>query len=108
MRSAFAKFRTASHTLEIELGRHLNSSYNLRFCKLCLTVNKYLEVNEYRVLLECPFDEKLRNIYLDFFMEQINHYSCIQLLSSKDDVNAKIAVSVTNMFKLRKCYVQFD
>ena len=65
IRTAIAKFRTSSHDLEIEKGRHQNLATNQRLCRLCLARNISAIEDEYHVLLQCPSYETIREIYLD-------------------------------------------
>ena len=58
---ALTRFRTSSHTLEIERGRYNNIEPENRFCIFC--TNRHIE-NEYHFLLICPIYSELRRMYL--------------------------------------------
>ena len=62
--SSIARFRTSSHCLFIELGRHYRPPIpvNLRTCKYCTLGNVD---NELHMLLRCTFHSNERNIFLN-------------------------------------------
>jgi hypothetical protein len=60
-RIALARFRTSSHELLIETGRHMNL---LRADRICRNCNLNLIENEYHFLLICPKYRDLRKEYL--------------------------------------------
>lgn len=107
IRSALAKFRTGSHCLEIEKGRHLNVPSQERYCKLCLSINVLAVEDEYHVLLSCSFYNDIRHIYLDLDTMPINLHSFISIMSSEDqNALTKLGIYVFNMFKVRKMLLQ--
>ena len=62
----FARFRTGSHNLEIEVGRHHTLAREDRLCKFCRD-NKNIAVveDEYHVLIECHYYNDIRILYIE-------------------------------------------
>ena len=63
-KSALARFRCSSHSLEIELGRRHRELVEDRLCKTCQKVGSYAVEDEYHFLLSCPAYSSLRIKYL--------------------------------------------
>ena len=61
IRIAMTRFRTSSHDLFIEKGRHLNIERNQRTCNMC--TGNMIE-NEFHFLLSCPAYSELRQKYM--------------------------------------------
>ena len=60
-----ARYRMASHKLEVEIGRHHNVVYSDRLCRLCgRNKNKTVVECEYHFLFECDLYEPLREQFL--------------------------------------------
>ena len=55
------RFRTANHKLPIEIRRWNNTNRNNRICTHC---NKNELGDEFHYILDCPFFEQDRNIYI--------------------------------------------
>ena len=103
IRSALAKFGISNHDLEIEKGRHKNITTDERLCKLCITNNNYFKEDEFHVLLQCPFYQELRMIYLSIEHLPVNLFTYVNIMSSKDSNElTKLGLFIANMFKLRK------
>ena len=67
---AIAQFRTSSHNLQIELGRHtipVTLSSN-RICKFCSTAQIDDEIH---MLIECPFHTQERNKFFNVIKDEI-------------------------------------
>ena len=60
-RLAMTRFRTSSHDLFTEKGRHLNIERNQRTCNMC--TGNMIE-NEFHILLSCPAYSELRQTYM--------------------------------------------
>lgn len=60
-RIALTKFRTSSHDLNIETGRHCNLPRNARICRNC---KSGLPENEYHFVLICSKYADLRSRYI--------------------------------------------
>ena len=103
IRTALAKFRTSSHDLQIEKGRHMNLTANERLCKLCLSIDISAIEDEYHVLLQCSFYEDLRKTYLDLDNSPINVYTFNSIMSSSYDTSLiRLGIFILNMFRIRK------
>ena len=102
IRSNLAKFRIGVHDLEVERGRHHNIPIDNRLCKLCSTLNISCIEDEYHVLINCPFYEELRNVYLNFEHKPRNLYTFTLIMSSTGNDLIHLGCYITNMFKLRK------
>ena len=82
LRIALCKFRTSSHNLEIEKGRHRNIQRSERTCKLC---NQNVVESEYHFLLVCPFLYILRSKFLKpYFCKWPTIYKFTTLMSSSN------------------------
>ena len=102
LRSSLAKFRVGNHDLEIEQGRHQKLPVNRRICKLCLTLRKNYVEDEYHVIMQCPFYDELRSIYLDIIDEPKNLYTFNSVMSLQNEHHlVKLACFIHNMFKVR-------
>jgi hypothetical protein len=55
------RFRTANHKLPIEIGRWNNTN---RYNRMCTHCNKNKLGDEFHYILDCPFFEQDRNIYI--------------------------------------------
>jgi hypothetical protein len=74
-------FRTANHKLPIEIGRWNNTNRNNRICGHC---NKNDLGDEFHNILNCPFFEQDRNIYIPkYYYSRPNVLKYKLLLSSK-------------------------
>ena len=75
------RFRTANHKLPIEIGRWNNTNRNNRMCTHC---NKNELGDEFHYILDCPFFEQHRNIYIPkYYYSRPNVLKYKLLLSSK-------------------------
>ena len=75
------RFRTANHKLPIEIGRWNNTNRNSRICTHC---HKNELGDEFHYILDCPFFEQDRNIYIPkYYYSRPNVLKYKLLLSSK-------------------------
>ena len=75
------RFRTANHKLPIEIGRWNNTNRNNRICTHC---NKNELGDEFHYILDCPFFEQDRNIYIPkYYYSRSNALKYKLLFSSK-------------------------
>ncbi len=75
------RFRTANHKLPIEIGRWNNTNRNNRICTHC---NKNELGDEFHYILDCPFFEQYRNIYIPkYYYSRPNVLKYKLLFSSK-------------------------
>ena len=102
LRSSLAKLRIGSHDLEIECGRHQNIPVKERLCKLCYSLNRICIEDEHHVLLQCPFYDELRDLYLNLGNEPKTVYTFVKLMSMQNDQLINLASFAANMFKLRR------
>ena len=77
-KSAMARFRCSSHSLEIEIGRRTKVEVDDRLCKLCLDNGKRCVENELHFLLICP---SFKNLRLKFLPKMYYQNPCIEMLS---------------------------
>ena len=104
-RRILSNFRCSSHTLNVEIGRHKNIDYNLRFCDSCLKRNVFVIEDEFHFLLNCPQYDELRSLY--FVDEWKNAYPTITLfyriMSDNKEINIKqLAKYLIEAFKLKR------
>ena len=83
---ALTRFRTSSHSLLIETGRHNGTPRDERICKSCNT--KQIE-SEYHFLLVCPF---YRDIRAKYFTPYLCRWPNIHKFET--------------LFNIEKCYQQ--
>jgi hypothetical protein len=83
--TTFARFRTGSHNLQIEVGRRYNLAREDRLCKFC-GENENINVveDEYHVLLECSCFSDIRNWYIGKHVSAVNLYNFVNIMKSKD------------------------
>ena len=55
-----ARFRTSSHNLEIEIGRHRDKLLSERLCKFCEKMGDIVIEDEFHFLLSCEMYSELR------------------------------------------------
>ena len=60
-RISLSKLRCSAHNLLVETGRHSNSDYENRICRLC-NLNKIEDT--FHFVMECPFYSDIRNTHL--------------------------------------------
>ena len=98
-----AHYRTSSHCLEIEVGRHHNVAPEDRLCKLCGEGNIVAVEGVYHVLFHCPTYEFLRTVYIgnkDIGLP--NEYNFIKYLQTEDqETLIDLANFISSMFKTR-------
>ena len=61
LRVDLARYRTTSHSLEIELGRHYNIALADRLCKLCRSHNVVAVEDEIHAMFKCEAYNEIRN-----------------------------------------------
>jgi hypothetical protein len=104
LRVDLARFRTTSHKLEIEIGRHNNVAPEDRFCKLCARDNISAVEDEFHVLFYCVAYTESRHLFFDCeTLNARNEYTFIRLMST-DNVNTivNLAKFISYVFKTRK------
>ena len=65
LRADLACYRTMSHSLEIELGRHHSITRADRLCKLCRKHNVAAVEDEIHVMFNCEACNDIRNLYIE-------------------------------------------
>ena len=65
LRRDLARFRTTSHNLEVEMGRHNNVSFEDRLCQLCGRSNIFAVEDEFHVVFHCKSYNDIRHVYID-------------------------------------------
>ena len=104
LRVNLARFRTTSHNLEIEIGRHYNIAPADRLCKLCGICNVTAVEDEFHVLFCCEAYNDIRHMYIDReLLNCANEYNFISLMNTDNvDCIVRVANFVSCMFKIRK------
>ncbi|KAL4228340.1 hypothetical protein ACF0H5_013770 [Mactra antiquata] len=102
-RKCLANFRSSSHELMVEKGRHFNIDRDFRYCPYCETV---LE-DEYHFICHCPLYHDLRKKYLPVL---INSYISIQqFIDISGDENhhniLNLSMFIYHVLELRSKYV---
>ena len=104
LRRDLARFRTTSHNLEVEMGRHTNISYEDRLCQLCGRSNIFAVEDEFHVVFDCEAYNDIRRVYIDKeVLIGANEYSFISLMKTdnSDDI-VNFANFISCLFKVRK------
>ena len=104
LRADLARYRTTSHSLEIEIGRHYNIARADRLCKSCRRHNVVAVENEIHVMFNCEAYNDIRNLYIDRdALTCANEYNFIKLMNADNtDCIVKLANFVSYMFKIRQ------
>jgi hypothetical protein len=105
LRVALARFRTGSHSLEIEAGRHKNINIEDRLCKYCgLNNNAIVIEDEYHVLFHCAAYNDVRDMYINRELTSLpNSHSFVSIMKSTNTQEIiNLAHFVCSMFKIRK------
>ena len=81
-----SNFRSSSHPLMIETGRHYNIDREARTCPYCETcIDK-----ELHPVLQCPLYASLRCKYLhDRYVNDVSKVSYVRLMSSDKETTVK-------------------
>ena len=101
LRSNLAHYKTSSHCLEIEVGRHHNVAPEDRLCKLCGEANILAVEDEYHVLFHCPTYQYQRTVYIsNNGIGLPNEYNFIKYLQTEDQEKLiDLANFISSMFK---------
>ena len=102
-RACLARFRSSSHSLMIEKGRHLNIDKHFRTCIYCETQIE----DEYHFVIICPLYAEIRSKYIPFyFIQNPNVHKYAELFSnSSTDVVRQLAMFLYYAFKERDNYL---
>ena len=113
-RRDFAKLRTSSHALEIEVGRYKDTPREERICKLC---NLNCVENEAHFLISCPYYKDERKILFNRFSNLIpfelnDSPECFKKLFSCHDgfpPTIKLVCSLArSLTELRRLYFDYS
>ena len=107
-RSNLCQFRTSSHKLRVEKGRHHNLKLADRICLNC-TCNSIED--EMHFLLDCPLYQNERLILLQNLFEKYPHLKTLQrnmlfiwIMSAEDNnICSETAKYVFSCFNKRRC-----
>jgi len=104
LRTALARFRTCSHSLEIESGRHKNLNTEDRLCRHCSTLHNVSVIeDEYHVLFHCTAYSDIRNMYIGEETSVANMYNFVSIMKSENPQDVvNLAHFILSMFKTRK------
>ena len=95
-------FRTANHSLPVEIGRWSNIDHHLRKCDMCTAS----EVgDEYHTLLKCPAFTNIRHLYIpQYFSKYPSKFKFDALMSEnrQNKMVANIAKFIREIFRFRK------
>ena len=94
LRRDLARFRTTSHNLEVEMGRHNNISFEDRLCKLCGRSNTFAVEDEFHVVFHCETYNDIRHVYIG------KEISLMKTDNLDDIIN--YAYFISCVFKIRK------
>ena len=103
LRRDLARFRSTSHNLEVEMGRH-NILFEDRLCQLCGRSNIFVVEDEFHVVFDCEAYNDIRCVYINKeVLIRANEYSFISLMKTDnaDDI-VNFANFILCLFKVRK------
>ena len=83
-RDIFAKFRTSTHNIMLEKGRHLGLDRESRLCLFCRENDLYVVKTEFHFLFECTLYDELRhscNKCINFKFKSVDNFNRILSLS---------------------------
>ena len=106
-RQILARFRTSTHPLMIEKGRHEGIDREYRYCPACLKENITVVESEFHFFAECPLYDNTRNKH---FGNEYFNINCLHrfytLMSSNDTYDIyKIVRFLEEAFKKRDAYL---
>lgn len=104
LRSDIARFRTSSHCLEIEVGRHNKIAVEDRLCKFCVQQNIYAIENEYHVFYHCSAYDYVREMFIvhDRYRIPNEHNFNMYMQMDQREHIIKIANFISTIFKIRR------
>ena len=100
-----ARFRTGSHCLEIEVGRHKNINEEDRLCKFCGIYNNAIVIeDEYHVLFHCSAYTDIRNMYIAREVTSVpNVHNFVAIMNNNNTQDViNLAHFIHSLFKTRK------
>ena len=106
-KQTLARFRTSTHSLMIEKGRHSGLDRNFRYCPVCLQMNISVVETETHFFVECTLYNDIRNSIFGhnyFSADSLNKF--YRTMSSNDpDTIYKTARFLSKAFETRKHYI---
>ena len=104
LRKAFARFRTSSHKLSIEIGRHHNINRADRICIFCFNQNNTITIeDEYHAFFICPKFNAQRETYLiPWYRQGDSRPEFFRLMQeTKPDIIKKLCVFINEILKIK-------
>ena len=104
LRKAFARFRTSSHKLSIEIGRHHNINRADRICNFCFNQHNTITIeDEYHAFFICPKFDALRETYLiPWYRQGDSRPEFFRLMQeTKPDIIKKLCVFINEILKIK-------
>ena len=104
LRKAFARFRTSSHKLSIEIGRHHNINRADRICIFCFNQHNTITIeDEYHAFFICPKFDALRETYLiPWYRQGDSRPEFFRLMQeTKPDIIKKLCVFINEILNIK-------
>ena len=104
LRKAFARFRSSSHKLSIENGRHHNNNRVDRICNFCLNQSNIVTIeDEYHAFFICPkFNTQRENYLTSWYRQGDSRPEFFRLMQeTKPQVIKKLCTFVNEILKIK-------
>ena len=104
LRKAFARFRTSSHKLSIEIDRHYNINRADRICIFCFNQNNTITIeDEYNAFFICPkFDAQRETYLIPWYRQGGRRPEFFRLMQeTKPDTIKKLCVFIDEILKIK-------
>ena len=103
-KQALAKFRTSTHDLMIEKGRHIGLDRNYRYCHYCRCKGISVIESEFHFLCECSASNDVReNIFGSILPNHIDQNFFYQIMSTENPaIIRKLAKFIHTAFEISK------
>ena len=107
-KQALAKFRTSTHDLMIEKGRHIGLDRNYRYCHYCRCKGISVIESEFHFLFECcAYNDVRENIFGSILPNHIDQIFFYQIMSTENPaIIRKLAKFIHTAFEIRKKSLQ--
>ena len=104
LRKAFARFRSSSHKLAIEIGRHHNINRTDRICTFCFNQSNNLHLeDEFHVFFNClRFDAIRQNLLSPWYRQGSSKQDFFNLMETENsDIILKTCIYINEILKIK-------
>ena len=104
LRKAFARFRSSSHKLAIEIGRHHDINRIDRICTFCFNQSNNLHLeDEFHVFFNClRFDAIRQNLLSPWYRQGSSKQDFFNLMKKENpDIILKLCIYINEILKIK-------